>query len=133
MKRQPHILAIKFYSPCMYIFFMRSMLIANSQLKFVIKRNQEEKSFQSKQENNSESIRNVLQNKRIHLKQENNKRNLFIQSKKTTQILSKIIYKIKEPIQSKKTTREISSFKARKQLWIYQECIILYIQSKKTN
>ena len=65
-------------------FFMRSMLIANSQLKFVIKRNQEEKSFQSKQEKNSESIRNVLQNKRIHLKQENNKRNLFIQSKKTT-------------------------------------------------
>ena len=63
------------------------------------------------------------QEKPLHTKQENNKRNLYIQSKKTTQNLSRILYKIKELIQSKKTSREIFSFKARKQLWIYQECI----------
>ena len=48
---------------------------------------------------------------------------LSIQSKKTTHILSRTYYKIKEFIQSKKTTRETFSFKARKQHRIYQERI----------
>ena len=79
-------------------------------------RKQQEKPFHSKQENNSESIKNIIQNKRTYSKQENIKRDLFIQSKKTTLNLSRMYHKNKELIQSKKTTRKISSFKARKQL-----------------